>query len=126
LSPLEEPEPVAPTQPAQQEPNPTPAVDATRAPLQTSSPTSSDDGIDRAAIIIIGAAVFFALLAAFAYILSAMLASNRASAAAANGPSVREIREDWQRPLDPPPPSPPPPAQTRDESLFQRRDGEDD
>lgn len=129
LSPRDEPDPPAPTQPAQQEPDPTEAAEPTRAPLQTSNNNASeDDGIDRVSIIIIGAAVLFALLAAFAYLLSAMLAANRNSnARIANGPSVREIREDWQRPADPPPPaSPPPPAQTRDESLFQRRDGEDD
>jgi hypothetical protein len=126
LGPREEPEPPAATQPAQQQPNPTPASESTRAPLQTSNRSGGDDGIDRMAIGIIGAAVFFALLAAFAYILSAMLSSNRTSAAATNGPPARELLEDWQRPSEPPPVSPPPPSQTRDESLFQRRDGEDD
>ena len=133
LDPLEAPDPPAPTQPAQQQPNPTPAVDATRPPLQTSNPgASSNDGIDNATIAIIGAAVFFALLAAFAYLLSAMMSSNRKPAAAVAGPSGRyeprdEEREDWRRPERPEPPaSPPPPQQTRDESLFQRRDGEDD
>ncbi len=127
LSPLEEPEPVEPTQPAQQQPDPTPAGEPTRAPLQTSNNTTGDDGIDRVSIAIIGGAVLFALLAVFAYLLSAMLAANRKAAATAEGgPSVREIREEWDRPPEPPPASPPPPAQTRDESLFQRRDGEDD
>lgn len=99
---------VAPTAtPGQAQPT---SVAPTRAPIATSNTEDDDDGLNVAAILIVGVAVLFALLAVFAYLLSTMLASSRRSARAAAGaqPAAPEgtppAADDWERPA--PPPSP--------------------
>jgi hypothetical protein len=82
--------------PSQQQPTPVP----TRPPLQTTTPTSngSDDGIDPIVLGVVGASVLFALVAAFFYLWSLMLASKRKAAAA-----VPDEVDQWR---PPPPPAP--------------------
>jgi hypothetical protein len=99
---------VAPTRPAQQaQPTRAPAtrpaaqVTAT-APTRTAPASSSggDNNIGNGTIAIVGIAVVFGLLAVFAFLISTLLANQRASAAAAAHPPAPPSQPDDWRPPD--------------------------
>ncbi len=80
--------------------NPTPAP--TRPPLETSNSSKGDNSkVGPVAIGIVGAAVLFALIAVFLYLMSVMMENNRKSSA---GQAPPPSEDDQWRP--PPPPSP--------------------
>ncbi len=80
--------------------NATPAP--TRPPLQTSnSPKSDSSNVSPVAIGVVGAAVLFALVAVFLYLMSVMMANNRKSAAGQPPPPAED--DQWR---PPPPPAP--------------------
>ncbi len=64
------------------------AVPTARPAAQTNT-SSTDDGMDRTSLVIVGVALAFGLLAVFSFLLSMMMANNRTQAAAGGSP------QDW-------------------------------
>ncbi len=84
-----------PTPDTAQDEQPEPEEEPTREPLATTgTATDSGSGIDTTVVIIVGAAVLFALLGVFFYLLSLMVSSNRQQATSAVG----EGEQPWQDP----------------------------
>lgn len=92
--------PAAPTQrPQQAQPTRVP----TQAPAQTSNNDSGDDsGIGTSTLVIGGVALVFVLGAVFAFLISMMMANNRATAARAAGRTSPPANPDEWRPPDGP------------------------